>query len=182
MQDIEDMLVPDVESDIPLPSSATDPMADLSPADELAMRARTIKLLADLKGESLIPTAAQQFEAEDIARKMMSDPKHRPDFAKYPNETMAYLAGMVAQSNCSIVEELSDLKNYVINKLVTEVESTTDAKARISALKLLGEVDGVDAFKRRSEVTMQIKPIEEVEKELLTILEGVEYKVMSENE
>ena len=111
----------------------------------------------------------------------MIEPKYRPDYAKYPNETMAFLAGMVSQSNCAIVEELSDLKNYVINKLVGEVEAAQDAKARIAALKLLGEVDGVDAFKKRSEMTVQIKPIEEVEKELLTILEGVEYKVVGEN-
>ena len=182
MQDVETMLYPDIESDIPLPSSATDTMADLTPAQELEMRARTIKLLADLRGEPLIPNAAQQEEAEDIARQMMLDPKHRPDFAKYPNETMAYLAGMVAQSNCMLVEELSDLKLYVVNKLIAEVESVMDAKSRISALKLLGEVDGVDAFKKRSELTVQVKPIEEVEKELLTILEGVEYKAVGEDD
>ena len=174
------MLIPDIESDIPLPVGATDDLAELSPADELAMRARTISLLADLKGEPLVPTEANVAEAEDLARTMMTDPRHRPNFAKYPNETMAYLAGMVAQTNCALVEELSDYKNYVINKLVAEVENTDDPKIRISALKLIGEVDGVDAFKKRSEVTVQIKPIEEVEKELLTILEGVEYRVVSE--
>lgn len=170
------MLIPDIESDIPLPASATDALADLTPAEELEMRARTIKLLADLKGEPLIPTEAQQLEAKEIAHQMMIDPKHRPEFAKYPNETMAYLAGMIAQSNCMLVEELSDLKLYVINKLIAEVEAADDTKARISALKLLGEVDGVNAFQKRTEVTVKIKPIEEVEKELLNILDGVEYK------
>jgi hypothetical protein len=106
---------------------------------------------------------------------MTIDPKLRPDYARYPNEVMAYLAGMVAQSNCMLVEELSDLKLYVINKLIHEVEHAGTSKDRISALKSLGEVDGVDAFKKRSEVTMQIKPIQEVEKELLSILDGVEY-------
>jgi hypothetical protein len=41
-------------------------------------------------------------------------------------------------------------------------------------------VDGVDAFKKRSEVTHIIKPIEEVEKELLSVLEGIEYTVIDE--
>jgi hypothetical protein len=41
-------------------------------------------------------------------------------------------------------------------------------------------VDGVDAFKKRSETTHIIKPIEEVEKELLSVLEGIEYKVIDE--
>jgi hypothetical protein len=91
---------------------------------------------------------------------------------------MAYLAGMIAQTNCMLVEELSDLKMYVVNRLIMEIESAKDPKARISALAKLGEVDGVDAFKKRTEMTLKIQPIEEVEKELLSILEGVEYKVV----
>jgi hypothetical protein len=89
---------------------------------------------------------------------------------------MAYLAGLVAQTNCMIVDELSDLKLYVVNKLVQEVEHATSSKDRISALAKLGEVDGVDAFKKRSEVTMQIKPMAEVEKELLEALNVLEAK------
>jgi hypothetical protein len=93
---------------------------------------------------------------------------------------MAYLAGLIQQSNCQLVDDLSDLKLYVVNKLVYEIEHANTAKERIAALTKLGEVDGVDAFKRRTEMTVQIKPIEEVEKELLTVLEGIEYRVVGE--
>jgi len=141
------------------------------------MRVRTMKLLSDLTGEALIPTEGEKIEAVELARRMTADPKYRPEFSKYPNETIAYLAGMVAQSNCMIVDELSDLKLYVVNKLVQEVEQAKDPKSRIMALSKLGEVDGVDAFKKRSEVTHAIKPIQEVEKELLSILDNVEYSV-----
>jgi hypothetical protein len=41
------------------------------------------------------------------------------------------LAGMVAQMNVSIVEELSDLKMYVVNKLVAEIEAAKDPKIRV---------------------------------------------------
>jgi hypothetical protein len=91
---------------------------------------------------------------------------------------MAFLAGMVAQSNCMIVEELSDLKLYVVNKLVSEVENAKDAKARITALSKLGEIDGVDAFKKRSEVTVKIQTIEEVERELIETLNMLEDQVI----
>jgi hypothetical protein len=94
---------------------------------------------------------------------------------------MAWLAGMVQQSNCSLVDDLSEYKNYVINRLVSEIETTADAKIRVQALTKLGEVDGVDAFKKRTETTHIIKPIEEVEKELIqviNVLENVEYKVI----
>jgi len=78
----------------------------------------------------------------------------------------------------SIVDELSDLKLYVVNKLVMEVENAKDAKTRVSALSKLGEIDGVDAFKKRSEVTHKILSIEEVEKELLDTLGSLENKVI----
>jgi hypothetical protein len=172
------MLIPDLEDNIPLPKSALEALPNLTPKEELDMRARTIKFISDLTGKPLAPSKDNVVEAQTLARRMMEDPKLRPDFATYPNETMAYLAGMIAQSNCMLVEELSDLKLYVVNKLIQEVEEAKDSKARISALKLLGEVDGVDTFKKRTEVTVQIKPIEEVEKELLSVLESIEYHVI----
>jgi len=171
-----DILIPDIESDIPLPSRAVEALPELSSAEELEMRARTIKLLADLSGTSILPTEEQKTEATELAKQMMNNPKMRPEYATYPNETMAYLAGLVAQTNCMIVDELSDLKLYVVNKLVQEVEHATSSKDRISALSKLGEVDGVDAFKKRSEVTMQIKPMAEVEKELMEALNILETK------
>jgi tetrahydromethanopterin S-methyltransferase subunit B len=175
-------LLPEIDDDFPLPRNAAEAMPALSPKEELDMRARTIKVLADLAGETLTPTQEHVEEATALAREMMSNPKMRPDYAKYPNETMAYLAGMVAQTNCMLVDELSELKMYVVNRLIMEIEEAKDSRSRIAALSKLGEVDGVDAFKKRSEVTVQIKPIEEVEKELLTILEGIEYSVEPENQ
>jgi hypothetical protein len=171
-------LYPDIEENIPLPNRASEAMPDLTPQQELDMRVRTIKLLADLSGQPIIPTLEHQDEAITIARQMTADPKFRPEFSTYPNEVMAYLAGMVAQSNCMIVDELSDLKLYVVNKLVYEIENAKDPKSRIMALGKLGEIDGIDAFKRRSEVTHVLKPIEEVEKELLSVLDSIEYRVL----
>ena len=177
--DISGTVVPEIEENIPLPASAADAMPQLSPKEELDMRARTIKLLADINGDPITPSEEQKEVAQSLAKQMMQDPQMRPDYAKYPNEVMAYLAGMVSQSNCMLVDELSDLKMYVVNKLVYEVEHARDSKSRIAALSKLGEVDGVDAFKKRSEVTMKVQSIEEVEKELLTTLEaleGIDYK------
>jgi hypothetical protein len=76
------------------------------------------------------------------------------------------------------VEELSDFKMYVVNKLVMEVENAKDSKTRISAIAKLGEVDGVDAFKKRTEITHKVQTIEEVEKELLDTLGALENRVI----
>lgn len=173
--------VPDIESDLPLPARAAEAMPDLTPADELAMRVRTIKLLSDLNGTPIMPTDEGRVEATELARRMIEDPKYRPAYSKYPNETLAYLAGMVAQSNCLIVEDLADFKNYIMNRLVYEYEHAKDAKTRIMALSKLGEIDGIDAFKKRSEMTMIVKPIEQVEKEIKEVLDNIEYAVLDDS-
>ena len=173
-----EQIVPYIEENIPLPQNAKEAFPELSPNEELQMRANVIKLMSDLTGQELSPTKENANQATELARKMASDPKHRPEFSKYPNETLAFLAGMVAQMNVSIVDELSDLKLYVVNKLVAEVENAKDPKVRVAALSKLGEVDGVDAFKKRSEITHKIMTAEEVEKELLETLQNLENKII----
>jgi hypothetical protein len=171
-------LVPYIDETVPLPANAAEALPDLTPAQELNMRVRTIKLISDLTGQPIIPTEQDKDAAEQMARKMMEDPDLRPEYSMHSDEFTAYLSGLVYRSNGAIVKELSELKNYVINKLVMEIETTKDPKLRVQAVSKLGEIDGVDAFKKRSEITHQVKPIEEVEKELMQVLEGIEYSVV----
>ena len=175
-------LVPDIEDNIPLPAHAREALPELSAPEEIEMRARTIKLISDITQTPIIPTDADADTAKELAREMVENPTVKPDFSVYPNEVIAMYAGIAARYNHMIVKELSDLKLYVVNKLFESVEAADDVKTRIAALKALGEVDGIDAFKKRSEVTHQIKPIEEVEKELMSVLEGIEYRVIEEKE
>lgn len=174
-----DGFVPSIEDNIPLPINAKDAFPELSPAEELNARAATIKFISDLTGQPLIPTQKDADEAKVLATEMAANPQYRPEFAKYPNEVLAMLAGMVAQMNVQIVEDLADLKMYVVNKLVNEVETAKSAKERITALSKLGEVDGVDAFKKRTEVTHKNQTLEEVEKELLDTLKFLKAKTIN---
>jgi hypothetical protein len=169
--------IPDVDYDIPLPASATEAMPELSARDELDMRARTVKLLSDLTGKPIEPSEEDRGKALDLARQMMTNPSQSPALTNYSNPTIAYLAGMVAQHDTLVVKELADLKKYIVNKLVAETEHP-DVKARLTALRALGEIDGVDAFKKRSEMTVKQQSIEEVEKELLETLEKLEKRTV----
>ena len=145
----------------------------MSVKEELEVRARTIKLLADLQGKSLEPDSVDKEKARELAKQMIDNPRTNIYFSNYRNETLAYLAGMVASYDQMLVKELADYKLYVVNKLV-EQSANPDPKLSYPAIKSLGEIDGVDAFKRRSEVTVQVKPIDEVEKDLLARLEKLE--------
>ena len=170
-------LSPDIDSLIPLPVSATDAMPNLSPREELEMRARTVKMLSDLTGQPIAPTEADKDAAREVAHAMMTDPKNTPALAQYSNPTLAYLAGMVAQHDTYIVQELADLKKFVVNRLVAETEDS-NPKIRLAALRAIGEVDGVDAFKKRTEVTHKQQTLEEVENELLEKLAKLEKRTV----
>lgn len=179
MQNVQ-TLVPDIVSDVPMPPQSQRTLPTLKLADQIRVKAVTIKTISDLTGEPIIPTEEDQAKAQAVAHEIVTNPAAQPDFNGFPNASMAYLAGLVAGSNCMIVKDLADLKLFVVNSLVEEYDQATDPKIRLAALKAIGEVDGVDAFKRRTETTITIKPIEEVEKELLTVLEGIEYHVVTE--
>lgn len=162
----------DIEKDIALPATAAEALPSMSQQEELDVRARTIKLISDLQGKPIEPDETDKNVARELAQKMLKT-KENIDFSNYRNETLAYLAGMVSAYDQMLVNDLADYKLYVINKLV-EQSSNPDPKYALPAIKALGEVDGVDAFKKRSEVTYQQKSVEEVEKSLLDKLTKLE--------
>lgn len=164
-----DDLIPEVDENVPLPASALEAMPPLSATEEVLMRGRTLKMLSDLTGKPIEPTEFHRGQAIEVV-KHVAENKTDLNLTQYPNETMAYLAGMVAQYDHMIVRELADLKLYVVNKLIAETDNP-DAKVRVAAIKALGDIDGVDAFKTRTEVTHKLQPIEEVERELLETLQ-----------
>lgn len=169
--------MPEIDGNVPLPASAREAYPELSPREELEMRARTIKMLSDLTGKPIEPEEKDRSTAIEIATDMVKSGPIRPDLAIYPNETIAYLAGLVAQYDTQVVKELADLKRFVVNKLLEET-AHPDGKIRLAAIKALGEVDGVDAFKKRSEVTVKNQSIEEVEKELLDTIAKLEARTI----
>ena len=162
----------DIEKDIALPANAAEALPPMSQEEELEVRARTIKLISDLQGKPLEPDETDKSTARELAKKMLND-RENVDFSNYRNETLAYLAGMVSMYDQMLVKDFADYKLYVVNKLV-EHSANPDPKFALPAIKALGEVDGVDAFKKRSEVTIQQKSAEEVEQSLLAKLEKLE--------
>ena len=140
--------------------------------EELEVYARTIKLLSDLQGKPIEPDEQDKKTARELAKDMLVNGK-KVEFANYRNETVAFLAGMVSQYDQMIVRDYADLKLYVVNKLV-EHSTNPDPKFAVPAIKALGEIDGVDAFKKRTEITVQHKTTEEVEQSLVAKLEKLE--------
>ena len=174
--DVIAVLIPTIDSDIPIPKNSKEALPEMSVNEELNMRAETIKAVADINGEEITPSKENIEKAESLAKEMMNNPDLLPEFGNYPNETMAYLAGLVGQTKCMLTKELADYKLYVLNNLVKVVETTDNAKEKIAALRSIGEIDGVDAFKKKTEVTHKVESMEEVEKELLSMLSELKSK------
>lgn len=177
--DFNAILVPHIEEGVPIPKNSHDALPSMNNEEEVVVRATTIKELSDLTGQQIAPDAKHRLDAEEIARDMITNPKKKQEFAKYANETMAFLGGMVGTYNHMIVNDLADLKLYVVNKLVEIVQDEeSNIKEQITALRSIGEVDGVDAFKKKTEVVHKMETMEEVEKELLSMLSELKQKAL----
>jgi len=165
------VVMPAIDSDVLYPTKTKKTLPPMSPEKELEVRSNTIKTIADINGDDITPSKEHQEQAKDLAREMMTNKKLKPEFAEYPNETMAFLAGLVGQTNCMIVEELADLKLFVVNNFVQLVAMAKNDRDKIAALRAIGEIDGVDAFKKKTEITHISKSGEELEKELKETIE-----------
>jgi len=172
------LVVPIIEDQIPIPKSQKEALPEMTTDEEISVRAETIKAVSDINGEPIEPTDENVEEAHKIAKQMMENPETKPEFATYPNETMAYLAGMVAQTNCMLVKDMADYKLFVLNNAVKVHELSDNPKEKLMALRMIGEMDGVDAFKKKTEVTHINKTGEELEKELRETIEQLKGKVI----
>jgi hypothetical protein len=172
------VVLPAIDKNMAMPSSSKQNQPDMTPEKELNIRINTIKTLADLNGEDIQPSREHQEQAKELAREMMVNKKLKHEFGEYPNETMAFLAGLVGQTNCMIVEELADLKLFVVNNFVQLVAGAKTDRDKIAALRAIGEIDGVDAFKRKTEITYKMETMEEVETELLSMLKELKAKAV----
>ena len=172
-------IVPHVENDIPVPKNAKEALPDIPVQEELTMRAQTIKLVSDLADENIEPTTENMEHAESLAKEMMINPELKPEFGEYPNETIAYLAGLVSQTSHMVAKDLADIKLSVVNGLLQEAAMAKTSRERISAWSKIGEIDGIDAFKRKTEITHITKSGDELEKELKETIESLKSKVIN---
>ena len=176
------VIVPHIDDDIALPKNAREALPDMSPEEELSMRSNTVKLISDLAGENIEPSQDNMKEAEEVAKEMMVNPELKPDFDTYPHETIAYLAGMVAQTSHMVTKDLANIKLTVLNGLLQEATLAKTSKERIAAFKAVGEIDGVDAFKKKTEITHINQSGEELEKELMKTINELKGKVIRTTE
>lgn len=172
------VMYPNVDENVPIPKSARDALPDLTNEEEVEMLANTVKLLADLTGQQIQATQDDVMEAKTIAETMIKNPENKIQLKKYKSPVLASLAGMVAELNSDkIVEDLKDLKTFVVNGLIREATTADKPKERITALRAIGEVDGVDAFKKHTEVVHTSMSLDDIEEKLKVLVNKIQRRV-----
>lgn len=171
------VMYPHIEENIPIPISARDALPDLNNEEELEMIANTIKLVSDLTGEPIQATQEDLNEAKTIAEAMIKDPQTKIQLKKYKNATLASLAGMVESINAHVVDDLAELKTVVVNGLLREAMTSEKSKERITAFRALGEVDGVNAFKKTTEVIHTNMSLDDIEEKLKVLVNRIQKRV-----
>jgi hypothetical protein len=175
------VMYPHIEDNIPIPKNVREALPDLSNQEELEMLANTVKLISDLTGEPIEATQEDIDEAKTVIKTIIKEPQTKLQLKKYKNGTLASLAGMVAELDAQVVDDLKDLKTFVINGLIKEATMSDKSKERITALRAIGEVDGVDAFKKHTEVVHKNMSMDDIE-DRLKVLVGKLQKRLDEKD
>jgi hypothetical protein len=168
--DVDVVLVPPIEQNEPIPPNAREALPPLTNEQEIEMIGNTIKLISDLTGQPIQTTQEAIDEAKTVIKTIIKEPQTKLQLKKYKNNTLAALAGMVAELDAQVVDDLKDLKTFVINGLIKEATMSDKAKERITALRAIGEVDGVDAFKKHTEVVHKSMSMDDIESRLQTLV------------
>lgn len=172
------VMYPHIEENVPIPLSARDALPDLTNEEELEMLANTVKLISDLTGEPIQATQEDLQEAKIVAETIIKNPNNKIQLKKYKSPMLASLAGMVAELGAdSIVDDLKELKTFVVNGLIREATSADKPKERITALRAIGDIDGVDAFKKHTEVVHTNMSMDDIEEKLKVLVNRIQKRI-----
>jgi len=164
------VMMPHIEQNVPIPKNAREALPDLTNEEEVEMLANTVKLISDLTGEEIQATQEDIDEAKSVIKTIIQEPDKKLHLKKYKNATLASLAGMVAELDAQVVDELKDLKTFVVNGLIREAATADKPKERITALRAIGDIDGVDAFKKHTEVVHKSMSMDDIEARLQSLV------------
>jgi hypothetical protein len=171
------VMYPNVDENVPIPKNAREALPDLTNEQEIEMVGNTIKLLSDLTGKQIEATQADVDEAKTVMETIIKEPEKKLHIRKYKNATLSSLAGMVAELDAQVVDELKDLKTFVVNGLIREATTADKPKERITALRAIGDIDGVDAFKKHTEVVHKNMSMDDIEGRLQVLVSKLQSRL-----
>lgn len=136
------------------------PLADAPASAVLAAQVGTADWLNELgvPDDDEIDAAVQRNAARKAFAEVAVDPEATDEAKKQAlaevktPEAVRHLVGMLSAYDWEFVEQASQLRGYVVAKIVEETKHP-DARIRLKALQMLGNVTEVAAFTTRVEVS-----------------------------
>jgi hypothetical protein len=163
----------DLISFSPDPGAVEDfvPFNKATPSDILSAQHSTAEWLKDLGIPPDDAIIARQEQA--AAREAFNTLNFSPDTAAQRTSLVAiktpaavqHLVGMLTAYDWEFVERAKELRSYTVSKILEET-THPDARIRLKALQMLGNVTEVALFTERVEVTKKDVSEEEIEKRL----------------
>lgn len=154
------MYICEVETSVPLPMEGGNYSTPLRERTEAACQAA--KLLVELGsplgepdlagGKDMLESIAKEVEPSvSVAKGYLSS-----------NANAIYLGGLLNAYDMLVVQDAAQLRTYVTNKLVAESDNP-DARIRMQALKMLGQITDVGLFTEKTEITINNRANGELE-------------------
>lgn len=145
------------------------PLADASAGEVLSAQVATADWLEELgvPSDEEIDNRLQRSAAREAFTEIVVEPEATDDSQKLAlaqvktPEAVRHLVGMLSAYDWEFVEQAKELRGYVVAQILEETKHP-DAKVRLKALQMLGNVTEVAAFTERVEVK-QTKDLNEAE-------------------
>lgn len=162
------------------PNARLTPLAKAAPEDLLSAQVATADWLDQLgvPSDEELDEAMQRRAARTAFQAVVLEPDAAPAEqrealvqVKTP-EAVRHLVGMLSAYDWEFVEQAKELRGYVVAKIVEETKHP-DARIRLKALQMLGNVTEVAAFTERVEVKKTDANEQEVNEKLRAKLEAL---------
>lgn len=156
-------LTPELGPPVPT-TGAKEPLYDLP--DRVAAASKTIEFLVPY-GLEVVPgrddktVAAAAITAYAANPESASKLHSQKRISKMTPASLRHLDKMLKDFSHKVVEDSTQLRRYVTNKLVEESDNP-DARIRIRALELLGKISDVGLFADKTEVTVTHQTTEDL--------------------
>lgn len=146
------------------------PLAKAAPAEVLAAQVQTADWLGELGAATPPDDTKKEQDAARAAFKALNfdtdDEKQKTALVSIKTPAaVQHLTGMLTAYDWNFIEQAKELRGYTVSKILEETKHP-DARIRLKALQMLGNVTEVALFTERVEITKKDASEEEIERRL----------------
>ncbi len=128
-------------------------------------------------GDDEIPVEEIQ-DGRDLARKIFQDGREPTEEELKRPAVVLHLEALLTEYDHEIIQDATQVRRYVTNRLIEESSPDKDPKQTLRALQMLGNITEVGLFTERVEVTVKQQSTEELEDKLLKALAILDAKTV----